>query len=887
MRPIRIGSVVQDPSRRAALGTLSSYAVLVGTGALGGCGGGSSGDGAGTGGTPTASTPAGSPVATPVAVNPPNPVAPSPLPGQTRLVSGSIAVQEVGGANLRVHSAYWRNNPAAGSSFSTVTSTQGSQLLMLADHTDPAKGVLRGLSVALPGSAALEFSAMSTALATIMMTLGVLTVDATETAQRIALIQSLPSFAPFVAVLRQKLPGSDLISLGKDAQFIALRAAVTADVLAALQPEGQRTVLSEGRAHALGTFASGGMDAAYTAPATATGAAGVALSNPELRFVSVARTKLDAAGKVIGTTVFPLLKGAQVPGHVTSQTNLVGGKNAASWGNLLTGQLNGPGTASDDLTASDAGATVRYTFVGPGIPGGASLPADVGIGQFGLKAATVATVFFYILGPLLDFVGGASTALKQLGNGGLKTGQEIATGLGGLAVNIGGLDAALASGDLKSTIGACIDLSLAIVGTGSALAVVLGLAADTGPVAVALGVIGELSALMAYSNINLAVASLLTHPLVGSTDVAVPAKGSRYTPTLLPIDGVQYQSVKSINRNGAILYWVPNNVTGNAEVRIVKAGADRLVLSLAMNQVTDTTLVLTNLNDAEHFAYAVVPENGPSRAFLYRDGVSVDLGVNPALINVPLALNSNDEVVVVAAPVPVNRFIVRSFTPMVSRDTPTGRKATVLSADLPQMHGISKCFINQSGQVALEGQTGDPDLHINEQRWTWLIDNGRASVITVMHFNDNVPTIGDQIDKHLLDFNDAGVMLFQAQDNRVDPAIAEGLTWQAGVFKPIASYHYTTQFGSYTGSGGGAITDKGQVLGYFIYNADNSSTQLLEDLINYTPDVPKGYPVPIISDRASMDFVIASKTGQIIVTIDYFPAGSPQPKKILALLTPT
>ena len=532
---------------------------------------------------------------------------------------------EVGGANLRVNSAYWMNNPISGSAFSTVASTMGAQLLFVSDYSAGGNGVIRALGMSVPGITGIEIGATSTALATMMLTLGILTIDPTEASQRIAAIKALPSFASFAAHVAAKLASVDLVTLSRDARFITLRKQVSTDFNALPVAAVSLTRIARSLA-AVGPSSAtvpGSVTATYKPPVTSTGPATLTLKNPSLRFMSVIRESLDSNGNVQGAPEVPKLDGTQIPTATIKQTNLIGGTNVLSWGNILTLQVGGAGSASESVALSTSAppSAFRYYLVGPGTSGGAVLPSEIGIEQFSVKVATLATVFFYGLGPILDFVGGVGGALKLLKGVGLAAFEDFVLGLNGINVNSNGLDAALATKDPTSAIGGYVDLAFALLGfaggVAESAALALGGEALAATVATSFAGLAVGSGILAMADFDATVLSLLTHTRIEAVDVKV-TRTPAFDVISLTGNGPQgnssgYRRAGDVNAAGHVVYT--DTSYSQSKTYFYREG---LTSVIAQDQIGNIAV----LNDDDHIAFStrpyVAPPNssGNSDAFL-------------------------------------------------------------------------------------------------------------------------------------------------------------------------------------------------------------------------------------------------------------------------------
>ena len=580
--------------RREVLETIFKLAAIASAIPLAACGGGS--DGA-NGASPASAN-----------ANPP-----SPLPIGTQSVTGTVNLSEIGGTSLRVQSVYWQDSPVTAGTFRSVTSTQGAQLLLLADHSSGI-AVLRGMAVSLP-TTALMFGADSTALALVMLTMGILTVDVTEANSRIAVIRGLPSLKAFSTYLASQLPNLDLTNLAKNATFLTLRQKTTDDFFASF-PNVKPA-----------SFQSGGVDALFTVSKNQGDPSQITLSNTAHRFVSVIRQTLDLNRSEVGKPVTPKLSGAQNP---FSATNLISGANLLSWGNILVpNQAGQPGTATDSIDPSLllGVSYLDYWIDGLGIPGGPQLPSSIQPDAFARKSAALGTIFFYFMGPVLDFLGGSAGALKYVSGSAPKGLADFVSSLAGLNLNIGGLDSALASASGSNTAAAIIDVELAVLGLGKLLVLALvaaGAVTEGAPLAAAFlflaGAAALATAVFGLANIAGAVASLVTHPNVGKAEV--PTAFGKYVLRALSPTEIYFGSINQagdvLGSDGTIINLITNSGPKQGVVQ---------TLVVAVDPLNKAITALSNLNELGHFAYAIGTGVGDfTTGYLYQGTTSTDLG---------------------------------------------------------------------------------------------------------------------------------------------------------------------------------------------------------------------------------------------------------------------
>ena len=535
--------------------------------------------------------------------------APPPLmpPAHTTSVTGTLNTTEVTGPGLRVVSAYQLNAPVKSGAFTTFTSDSGSQLLFV---TDNAKN-LRALTVAIPGQNVGKIDAETTAAALVFMNSFVLTIVPAEAIDRLALIRSLPSFSPFVAFIRANLPQKTVAEVVALPDFTVLRDLVTTD-LGALPTSKPLSA----QQHILARLGAEGVTATYTRPGEGRVAGKVDLANHSSRFVSVVRQQLDANGKEVG-------EGHAVPQFFNSQvlgtgTNLLGGQNGISLGNILTRQVGNPGSATDvlDVTKLQGVTKLVYWVRGPGF-GGPSLPATIPASLFNTKTATLSSIIFYVVAPLLDGLGGLTSLLQET-----KAVAELSAAVSANGISTAGVDMALSSGDKKGIAGAIADLLGGLV---PAIALVPGYVEALPALGVALGVIGAVQGLFAAQNVASFVTTLLLQPGTDMVDVPI-SMSPRFTAKILAVKHAISPSANrrvtrfnaSINDVGNVLYVMERGTSTRFKLLLstdIRNPIEQVLIS------PDPSGVISRLNGADHFAVG-----GSGRVYFW-DGESFkDIG---------------------------------------------------------------------------------------------------------------------------------------------------------------------------------------------------------------------------------------------------------------------
>lgn len=111
---------------------------------------------------------------------------------QTQAVQGTVNRSEIGGNGLSILSPYQAQATVEqNGSFRSLASREATQLLAAVDNA----GKLRGLGISFPASPTLvTFDATSTALALVMLSPGILTLDPAKSAERIQQIKGLSAF---------------------------------------------------------------------------------------------------------------------------------------------------------------------------------------------------------------------------------------------------------------------------------------------------------------------------------------------------------------------------------------------------------------------------------------------------------------------------------------------------------------------------------------------------------------------------------------------------------------------------------------------------------------------------------------------------------------------
>ncbi|HEY3999340.1 MAG TPA: hypothetical protein VGO93_10770, partial [Candidatus Xenobia bacterium] len=463
----------------------------------------------------------------------PGPLTPTPI---SQVLNGTVDSTQIGGTGLQVVSALAPQPSAvAGSSFATLASNQGAQLLFLFDSTPD----LRGLAISLPSDTSLAIDASTTALALIFATLELMTADPTLAAQLMSLIQGVASFAPFEALVASALATGTLNDLMALANYDTLRDQVVSDVVAAASTLARVT-----RARLQPTDVT----ALLSAPGTGSTVSSVNFTNTGLRFVAVARELEDATPADVTPPVLPPLVGSQ---QVNPNGNLISGPNTLSIGNVLTAQVNSPGSATDnvDLTQTPSATSLVYWISGPGGAAGGetSVTPTVMAAGFDDTMAWLATVIFYVLGPCLDIVAGGTNLLDK------SDVLDVCASSTSLGINIAGLETAVVAFAQTGTgflqvVGGITDALIAIAGTplpkalvarvGAALAVRYGAdgaAAFVSEITSALdgigATLGAIGAAFAAINFTKFIGTMVNVPRLERIDIKLKTVG--YTQSVL------------------------------------------------------------------------------------------------------------------------------------------------------------------------------------------------------------------------------------------------------------------------------------------------------------------------------------------------------------------
>ena len=856
------------PGRRDFLHGVSKGAAWIAVLPMAGCGGGES---------PTSvASPAPAPPPAPSALLTPNPVVPTNLPTGFRVAAGTVDAALPTG--LLALAPLYMNSPVVNGSFRTVVSNTATQAVIVTD----GNGRGRALALSQVGSGNIAFDADSTALALAFLTLGIMTVDPAETTQRVASLRALSSFVALRQYIAANYLTRDLSAITSDASFKTLQSQVVSAFMA-----GQPQAASSPRLSVLAAAArvptpplETGLIRVDTAPGADPGKLGLSFSNFGWRYVTLLQRVEDAGRTKVGSDEFtrPVLAGASnfYPQH----KSLVAGVNPVSWGNLFTAQIGDPGSATMvfDLGSQSRTAFIDYFVLGVGarfssveLPPGASRYTDDS------AAAMVSTLVAYVLGPMLDMFGMAGAFLEQLEtlvplivNDMLTTAGTTGSLLGlegALASNAGGTNALnVLAGQIDLILPLAL-LALAAVAAAAPAGTATAVLAST-----TVTFFAAVAGLAGLYNFTLFLASLNGETMTGVVEVPVVLQGNRYAPLLLALK-VGTDKVVSINAGGTILVQSYDAFLGVNQVRLVRNGVDRVVLSSSTMQYA-----LSNLNDNDHFAYEMTALSGATllaQGFLFKNGGSVNLG-GPGLVVTPLAINNDDTVVGFArAPnAPKGRFFI-------SRESETGRAYTDLAPALPDFLGWDSARIDSLGHVALQALEGNPGDSAVRTSTVYFLGSTTLSVLG--------RTVGSRLGNStregvgLMDMNDSGRVLLFAYDTTVTPALATVWTWFDGVFTRLPQY----QLGSFPGPVGRAITNAGQVVGAGVYSNGNTKGEYLAGLINYTTAVPAGVPLAGFGGQAQLAVVAANHTGLMVMQETIFDAaGFGGRKDILVLLTP-
>ena len=440
-------------------------------------------------------------------------------------LSGRLDLRQIGGQGLKVLSPYFSQGVVGGGGdFQTACSQSGAQMLLVSDLASK----LRGMAVNLPGSP-LVVDAHSTALAIILWSSHLLTVVPEEVASRLSLIEAQPGFAAFLAYLTSQLATTDLLQISQDPQFQSLRDALTQQVtaaLAAIQPRLAST---------------GDIEAQYTGPGGSNTVAKIDFGNFGWRYVSLIRQERNSQGQEVRHQ-WPTLTGAQNP-FPDKAPALLSGANSLSWGNLYTHQVTSEGNASDayDLSKDSSVTSLTYYVYGLGanLLASQSSPSTFSTQEVerALTESGIATIFYYLLGPMLDSLGGlvpgvagtTDAVIQALGEVG-----ALAVSMAGSGVNVAGFIASINSGDAGNIKGAKVDALLSFVGALLSILATTELLPALVPVVTFLGTaLGLLGATFAIFNEAEFVKSFLTLPAVGKLDVVIPSAATGYRALVL------------------------------------------------------------------------------------------------------------------------------------------------------------------------------------------------------------------------------------------------------------------------------------------------------------------------------------------------------------------
>ncbi|MBM3300762.1 MAG: hypothetical protein FJY85_12510 [Deltaproteobacteria bacterium] len=319
------------------------------------------------------------------------PEEPAP-PVETGPADGEVNRDEIGGEELIVLSVWDEGRSVSPEgSFEVTVSREGAQLLVLQDGT----GNARGLTISLPGERieSLSFDARSTALALLMMTPGILSVDPAEASARISSIENLEEFQPLVSLLEANLPSR---TLGEVVDTQGIREAME-DCVRSWEVQSTRAFES--------LLPTDYGLAATIVDASDLGNTRVVLSNAAWRFVSVHRRELNTEGTeervvAVDANELPVL---------TS----MGGATPVGWGSLFTHHVGNPTSAEDLTNFSTEGriGKVDYWFEGPGFAeGGAQPPGSI---PSDWKEPITLSIVWYLMFPLIDLYLGAERLHHQ------------------------------------------------------------------------------------------------------------------------------------------------------------------------------------------------------------------------------------------------------------------------------------------------------------------------------------------------------------------------------------------------------------------------------------------------------------------------------------------
>lgn len=631
--------------RRELLRFLTRIGALAGIGPLAACGGGTI---AGSGN--------------------PSPVTAVPA-FSSRIITGTVDGTQIGGNLLRVQTPYQLMGPVQAGAFSTLVSTAGAQLLLVTD--DSAR--LRALSVVLPSDSQATINASSTALGILFVSDGITTVNADEAAAVGVKLKNQPQFPAFASYLATQLPMKDVLTLAGDAQFNSLRDAVVtaylssvnANVTASLRHTAMaaRPSSVEANLQAVTGLNTGLVDGSYSDPTLANNnKAAVSLTNNGYRFVAVGRQELNASRSEIGAAI-PTLVGAQnvLP---TIFPNLISGVNLTSWGNLATSQVGSAGSATDLFDASIRTNVAFYDYfvVGPGL-GTNLVKVPSSLNNLRVGPATLATLLFYGIGPMLDMVSGGPAILKKLGQVVADTSKvdELVSTLEGAGINGLGFQSSAESGDTQNIKGATVDFALAVTGLAGLLTVA---APEFAALAFFATVTGAVSALFSARSYLQTVKNLSTAPSVGVVEVQ-PVVLPRFSAQILAQDvyfiasgqgGALTQMTASLNDVGNVLYLSGLNDTRFSPQPCLIQNTNTSTPSSTKLPLDPNFSIqsLSRLNGSNHFAISSRNKTTFNARVIFHDGISysdigdfgpVTAGVNQNIYMELGGLSDADEIV--------------------------------------------------------------------------------------------------------------------------------------------------------------------------------------------------------------------------------------------------
>jgi hypothetical protein len=389
-------------------------AVALTAGAAGtaaGCGGSGGGSGGGNASTPSLSalttpTPVPTPIATPIPTTP-------PLSG----VPVQVSLAEIGGGDLTIPSLYQGQIAVGSGGIAALTqSTVGAQLHLV---TDPL-GKLRAAAITVPslfGTAApaIVFDARTTALALIFLTPGILTVDPTEAAKRLAQIATLSDFSALVTFLGQNLPLTALGDLATGTTLPNLMSGCIGQYF--LSSPGTRAVSRRTTRRGQTELTSDIFSAQWLTGTLANGEPVFEGLNDAWRWTSVVAQKLAADGTTeTGPPVALAFTGTGF-GAVAGAA-LDGPFPAHSWSEFASDSApiadSGAGTTTAGIANDHATAVLRLWVYGPGGTSSETVAAPAAIDALQAKAAAWGqSILGYIVAPLMDLILGGPILLPH------------------------------------------------------------------------------------------------------------------------------------------------------------------------------------------------------------------------------------------------------------------------------------------------------------------------------------------------------------------------------------------------------------------------------------------------------------------------------------------